>query len=122
MLTAASVFERGNGMSGQFGVDPETLTDLAGRFDREATGLAGPIRAFSGSAAEIGQAFGLLGICDGATERYRQLLESTVKALGHLPEVLRSDSDRLRLNATHYTDSDRTALGYLHSAASGGRS
>jgi hypothetical protein len=121
MLTAASVFERGNRMSGQFGVDPETLTDLAGRFDREATGLSGPIGAFSGSAAEIGRAFGLLGICDGATEKYRQLLESTVKAIGHLPEVLRTDGDRLRLNATHYTASDRTALGYLHTAASGGR-
>lgn len=122
MLTVASVFERGSGMSEQFGVDPDTLTELAGRFDREATGLAGPIRAFSGSAAEIGQAFGLLGICDGATEKYRQLLESTVKALGHLPEVLTSDGDRLRLNATHYTDSDRTALGHLRSAVSGGRS
>ncbi len=121
MLTVASGFERGSGMSGQFGVDPETLTELAGRFDREATGLAGPIGTFSGSAAEIGQAFGLLGICDGASEKYRQLLENTVKALGHLPDVLRSDGDRLRLNATHYTDSDRTALGYLHSAARGGR-
>jgi len=121
MLTVASVFTRGSGMSEQFGVDPETLTDLAGRFDREATGLAGSIGAFSGSAAEIGQAFGLLGICDGASEKYRQLLENTVKALGHLPDVLRSNGDRLRLNAMHYTDSDRTALGYLHSAASGGR-
>ncbi|WP_328750854.1 ESX-1 secretion-associated protein [Streptomyces sp. NBC_00285] len=108
-------------MSGQFGVDPETLTDLAGRFDREAAGLAGPIGAFSASAAEIGQAFGLLGICDGATEKYRQLLENTAKALGRLPEVLRSDGDRLRLNVTHYKDSDLTALGYVHSAASGGR-
>ncbi|KUM73770.1 hypothetical protein AQI84_23000 [Streptomyces griseorubiginosus] len=121
MLTAASVFERGSGMSEQFGVDPETLADLAGRFDREATGLAGPIGTFSGGAAEIGQAFGLLGICDGASEKYRQLLENTAKALGHLPDVLRSDGDRLRLNATHYADSDRTALGYLHAAASGGR-
>ncbi|WP_239158098.1 ESX-1 secretion-associated protein [Streptomyces sp. SID13726] len=108
-------------MSGQFGVDPDTLTDLAGRFDREAAGLAGPISAFSGSAAEIGQAFGLLGICDGASEKYRQLLENTVRALGHLPEVLRSDGERLRLNVTHYTDSDRTALGHLHAAASAGR-
>ncbi len=121
MLTAASVFERGSGMSEQFGVDPETLTDLAGRFDREATGLAGPVASFSGSAAETGQAFGLLGICDGASEKYRQLLESTVEALGHLPDVLRSDGDRLRLNATHYADADRAALGHLHSAASGGR-
>ncbi|WP_424877849.1 ESX-1 secretion-associated protein [Streptomyces sp. SLBN-8D4] len=108
-------------MSEQFGVDPETLTDLAGRFDREATGLAGPVGTFSGSAAEIGQAFGLLGACDGASEKYRQLLENTVKALGHLPDVLRGDCDRLRLNATHYADSDRTALGYVRSAASGRR-
>src|SRR5215210_9111433 len=104
-------------MSGQFGVEPETLTELAGRFDREATELAGPIGAFSGSAAEIGQAFGLLGVCDGATDKYRQLLDSTVKALGHLPDVLNSDGDRLRLNAAQYTDADRTALGYLHTAA-----
>jgi uncharacterized protein YukE len=104
-------------MGGQFGVDPDTLTDLAGRLDREASGLAGPIRQFSGSTAEIGDAFGLLGACDGAAEKYRQLLENTAKALGHLPDVLRSDADRLRLNATHYADSDRTALGYLHTAA-----
>ncbi|CAM5579287.1 type VII secretion target [Streptomyces canus] len=104
-------------MGGQFGVDPDTLTDLAGRLDREASGLAGPIRKFSGSSAQIGDAFGLLGVCDGAAEKYRQLLENTVKALGHLPDVLRSDADRLRLNATHYADSDQTALGYLHTAA-----
>ncbi|KUN59746.1 hypothetical protein AQJ46_38590 [Streptomyces canus] len=111
-------------MGRQFGVDPETLTELAGRFDREASGLAGPIGAFSGSAAVIGEAFGLLGTCDGAADKYRQLLDSTVKALRHLPDVLRSDADRLRLNATHYANSDQTALGYLHAAAgtSGGRS
>ncbi|MFF0018282.1 WXG100 family type VII secretion target [Streptomyces sp. NPDC005374] len=111
-------------MSGQFGVDPETLTELAGRFDREAKGLAGPIDGFAASAAEIGEAFGLLGVCDGAVDKYRQLLDSTVKALGHLPDALNSDGDRLRLNVTHYADSDRTALGYLDAAARtpGGRS
>jgi hypothetical protein len=111
-------------MSGQFGVDPETLTELAGRFDQEAKGLAGPIEGFAGSAAGIGEAFGLLGVCDGAVDKYRQLLDSTVKALGHLPDVLNSDGDRLRLNVTHYAESDRTALGYLDAAARtpGGRS
>ncbi|MFF4058194.1 WXG100 family type VII secretion target [Streptomyces sp. NPDC001668] len=109
-------------MGGQFGVAPETLTELAGRFDREAAGLAGPIGTFSGSSAEIGEAFGLLGTCDGAADKYRQLLDSTAKALGHLPDVLRSDADRLRLNATHYANSDQIALGHLHTAASGGRS
>lgn len=107
-------------MGAQFGVDPDTLKDLAGRFDREAKGLAGPVDEFAAAASEIGEAFGLLGVCDGAAEKYRQLLIHTVTALGHLPEVLRSDGDRLRLNAAHYADSDQTAIGYLHAAARSG--
>ncbi|MFD8304754.1 WXG100 family type VII secretion target [Streptomyces sp. NPDC059690] len=103
-------------MSGQFGVDPATLRELAGKFDREATGLAKPIGRFAASAAEIGEAFGLLGVCDGAAEKYAQLLSHTVKALGYLPELLNSDGDRLRLNAGNYTHSDQTAIGYLNAA------
>jgi hypothetical protein len=104
-------------MNGQFGVDPATLTELAGKFDREATGLAGPIEGFAAGASEIGQAFGLLGACDGAAEKYRQLLNHTVKALSCLPGVLNSDRDRLRANAASYTAADQTAVGYLSAAA-----
>lgn len=107
-------------MGAQFGVDPDTLKDLAGRFDREARGLAGPVDDFAAAASEIGAAFGLLGVCDGAAEKYRQLVCHTVTALGHLPDVLRSDGDRLRLNADHYSDSDRTAIGYLRTATRSG--
>jgi hypothetical protein len=103
-------------MSGQFGVDPATLTELAGKFAREATGLAGPIEDFATGASEIAQAFGLLGVCDGAAEKYGQLLSHTVRALGCLPDVLNSDGDRLRANAASYTDSDQTAIGYLSAA------
>ncbi|MEU6145317.1 type VII secretion target [Streptomyces sp. NPDC047081] len=103
-------------MSGQFGVDPATLTDLAGKFDREATGLSAPIEGFAAGASEIGQAFGLLGVCDGAAQKYGQLLSNTVKALGHLPTVLNSHGDRLRANAANYTDSDQTAVDYLNAA------
>ncbi|MFJ5531279.1 ESX-1 secretion-associated protein [Streptomyces sp. NPDC093261] len=104
-------------MSGQFGVDPATLTELAGKFHREATELAGPIEGFAAGASEIGQAFGLLGVCDGAAEKYGQLLSHTVKALGYLPDVLISDGHRLRVNAVNYSDSDQTAVGYLSAAA-----
>ncbi|MEV6027977.1 type VII secretion target [Streptomyces sp. NPDC052036] len=103
-------------MTNQFGVDPDTLTDLAGKFDREAKGLAGPIDDFAATASEIGEAFGLLGACDGAAEKYQKLLTSTVKALGHLPGVLGSDADRLRLNAANYKDSDQVAVSRLHAA------
>jgi uncharacterized protein YukE len=100
----------------QFGVDPDTLTDLAGKFDREAKGLANPVGDFAATASEVGEAFGLLGACDGAAQKYQTLLDSTVKALGHLPGVLTGDGDRLRLNAANYKDSDRAAMDHLRAA------
>ena len=100
----------------QFDVDPDALTDLAGKFDREARGLAAPIENFAATVSEVGEAFGLLGACDGAAEKYQKLLTSTLKALGHLPGVLTSDGDRLRLNAANYKDSDQAAIRHHHAA------
>ncbi|MFF7411275.1 WXG100 family type VII secretion target [Streptomyces lydicus] len=102
-------------MSGQFGVDPSTLTELAGTFEREANALSTPIKAFVATSMEIGEAFGILGACDGAADKYRQLMSNTTKALGHLPDVLSSDADRLRINASHYQESDQVAISHLHS-------
>ncbi|KIZ13734.1 type VII secretion target [Streptomyces natalensis] len=109
--------ERGSGMSGQFGVDPSALTDLADKFDREAGDLTTQLHAFVATSSEVGEAFGILGACDGAMDKYWQLLNSTVKALGHLPDVLNSDADRLRINASSYQDSDRVAIGHLRSVS-----
>ncbi|MFJ5535281.1 type VII secretion target [Streptomyces sp. NPDC093261] len=100
----------------QFGVDPDTLRDLAGKFDREAKGLAGPIETFAATASEVGEAFGLLGACDGAAEKYQKLLAGTIKALGQLPGVLGSDGDRLRVNAANYQQADQAAIGHLDAA------
>ncbi|MGW4518754.1 ESX-1 secretion-associated protein [Streptomyces sp. NPDC004393] len=100
----------------QFGVDPDTLTDRPGKFDREAKGLANPVDDFAATASGVGEAFGLLGACDGAAEKYQQLLCGTVKALGHLPGVLGSDGDRLRVNAANYKASDQVAIGHLNAA------
>ena len=100
----------------QFGVDPDTLDELAGKFDREARDLAKPIDGFAATASQIGEAFGLLGACDGAAQKYQTLLNSTLKALGQLPGVFTSDGDRLRLNATNYQNSDQTAVDHLRAA------
>ncbi|MEK2476452.1 MULTISPECIES: type VII secretion target [Streptomyces] len=102
-------------MSGQFGVEPTALTDLAGKFDLQAKGLDGPIRSFAATSAEVGEAFGILGACDGAMEKYLKLLNSTVKALSQLPQVLTSDAERLRINASQYEEADQTAVGHLQS-------
>ncbi|MFI1204663.1 ESX-1 secretion-associated protein [Streptomyces sp. BHT-5-2] len=100
-------------MSGQFGVEPTALTDLADKFDLQATDLDGPIRSFAATSAEVGEAFGILGACDGAMEKYQTLLSSTIKALGQLPQVLNSDADRLRINASQYAEADQAAVGHL---------
>jgi uncharacterized protein YukE len=108
----------GSGMGGgsaQFGVTPEVLTELAGKFGGESRGLAKEVGTFSAGASGVGQAFGLLGACDGATAKYQQLLDSTVKALGQLSKALAGDERGLRINATNYSASDQAAVEYLRS-------
>ncbi|QHC26036.1 type VII secretion target [Streptomyces sp. GS7] len=104
-------------MTGQYGVEPTALTDLAGKFDLQAEDLADPIHAFAGTSAEVGEAFGALGACDGAMEKYQKLLAGTLEALSHLPEVFTGDAARLRINASNYQDADQVAIGHLQSAA-----
>jgi uncharacterized protein YukE len=103
----------------QFGVDPDVLTDLAGRFERESKALTGQVNAFEAAAGGAGQAFGLLGVCDGAAEKYGKLLDSTAKALGRLPQALENDGQGLRVNAANYSASDRTAEAHIHSVGRG---
>ncbi|GAA2318984.1 type VII secretion target [Streptomyces caniferus] len=100
-------------MSAQFGVDPETLQDLAGRFDTEAKELGKHIQEFTASSSEVGQAFGLLGACDGALAKYQQLMQHTATALSRLPQVLNSDGSRLRLNAENYKATDQATNHHL---------
>ncbi|MEY9843786.1 uncharacterized protein YukE [Streptacidiphilus sp. BW17] len=91
----------------QYEVNPEALLGLAGMYDGEAAALSGQSQSFAGSAESIRQAFGLLGIRDGALQKYVSLLNSTVKALGQLGQVLDSDAERLRSNACVYTEAER---------------
>ncbi|WP_377271520.1 type VII secretion target [Peterkaempfera sp. SMS 1(5)a] len=104
-------------MSGHFRVEPAALTDLAGTFERESADLARQIDAFSAGASRIGQAFGLLGACDGAMSKYTDLLNGTVRALGQLSQVLESDGQRLRVNAENYAAADQAAGAHVHSVA-----
>lgn len=107
-------------MGDQFGVDPDSLHSLAGTFVREANALKNPIAAFTSAANEIGEAFGLLGACDGAADQYRKLQQHTSTTLGKLPEVLHNDAERLRGNATNYAHSDQVARRHMESVRSGG--
>lgn len=106
----------------QYEVNPEALLGLAGMYDGEASALNGQVGSFTGSAESIGQAFGLLGICDGALQKYVSLLDSTVKALGQLGQVLDSDAERLRSNAYVYTEAEHQIASNIRSVGTGASS
>jgi uncharacterized protein YukE len=110
------------GDSAQFGVTPEVLTELAGKYDEESRSLTRHVGTFSAGASSIGQAFGLLGACDGAAAKYQRLLDSTVTALGQLSETLTKDGRGLRTNATNYSTSDQAAVEQFRSVTRKGRS
>ncbi|WP_327066589.1 type VII secretion target [Kitasatospora sp. NBC_01250] len=97
------------GGGGQFEVHPASLTSLAGRFDTEAGQFNGQVSSFTSAADTAGQAFGLLGACDGALSQYQSLLGSTTKALGQLHQVLGGNADRLRATASAYAAAEAAA-------------
>ncbi|GAA1241949.1 hypothetical protein GCM10009665_35840 [Kitasatospora nipponensis] len=93
---------------GQFQVHPAALTSLGGKFGTESQGLTKQTATFTGSAAEIGEAFGLLGACDGAMAQYVKLFTSTSKALGQLSQVLAANDTRLKATAASYASTDQS--------------
>jgi uncharacterized protein YukE len=90
----------------QFETDPSALVALAGDFHQEATALPGDAISFGENAGQIGTAFGILGVCDGASRQYASLLNSTLNALGKVAEMLEGDADQLGQTAQTYVENE----------------
>ncbi|MBB4922634.1 WXG100 family type VII secretion target [Kitasatospora kifunensis] len=99
---------------GQFQVHPAALTALGGRFGTESQTLAGQVASFETTASDVGQAFGLLGACDGAASQYLQLFNSTSKALNQLTQVLDANNSRLQTSAATYQATDKAVSGNVN--------
>ena len=89
-------------MSDQFQVRPDSLSGLAGDFRVCADELATATAGFAGGIADVGQAFGIMGVCDGIAGKYLELTQHTVTGLEQLAALLRSDADGLTGNQNAY--------------------
>jgi uncharacterized protein YukE len=99
-------------MGDSFTAVPSAIAGLGAEFEEQGQQLAGSANGFSGSAFQIGQAFGLLGACDGALEKYLSMLQNTMTGLGRLAQVWEQTGQQLTVTAQQYQAADeRSAQG-----------
>ncbi|MEY9844968.1 hypothetical protein [Streptacidiphilus sp. MAP5-3] len=96
-------------ISTQFEITYSSVKFLSESFNQEASGLAGDAVSFGEAAGQIGQAFGILGACDGASQQYASLLNSTLNALGMIAEALQAESEQLGQTIETYDGNEQQA-------------
>src|SRR5262245_44104423 len=102
-------------MSDHFRVHPDSLARLAEDFRAAAGELGEATQGFGGNVMQVGQAFGLLGVCDGIAGKYLEMTEHTVQGLGQLAELLDANAQGLERNRESYC-----AVDAAHARAMGG--
>lgn len=80
---------------------------LAGKFTDHSDELGPKVTSFAGSTGQIGEAFGVLGACDGATEQYTNLTSETVTGLNQLMATLAGISSGLNQTAAAFQGGDQ---------------
>jgi hypothetical protein len=89
-------------MGDSFTAVPQAIAGLGAEFEPQGQQLGASANGFGGSAFQIGEAFGLLGACDGALEKYQSMLRSTMTGLGQLAEVWQQTGQQLEVIAQQY--------------------
>jgi hypothetical protein len=97
--------------SNSFTAHPESIRRLGGQFCTASQGLTAPASDFTGSAMEVGEAFGLLGACDDAMEKYVSMAQSTQASLEKLISVLQQGGEILQKQGTNYELVDNAVAG-----------
>jgi hypothetical protein len=90
-----------------FRTHPDRIRQLAQEFRAAATDLEGAVPGFQGNVLEVGEAFGLLGVCTGAASQYLTMVDHTVDGLQKLVEMMLTDAEGLEYNASLYEDTDQ---------------
>lgn len=93
-------------MGDSFTADPSAIAQLGSEFIDQAPALSSSASGFGGSAFSIGEAFGLLGACDGALAKYLSMLKNTMNGLDHLAEVWGQTGQQLQAMARNYQEVD----------------
>ncbi|MFF4950333.1 type VII secretion target [Streptomyces chattanoogensis] len=93
--------------AGHFQAHPDGLRELAADFQSAADELAGRIDGFVGNVFEVGEAFGVIAACQGITDQYWEMVNSTSEGLAELAQLLRSNSAGLHQSAANYDGVDK---------------
>jgi hypothetical protein len=93
-------------MGDSFTAMPEVISELGTQFQGQGDELLDNASAFGDDAFQIGEAFGLLGVCDGALEKYVSMLNNTVSGLNQLAEVWQQTGAQLLETAGQYASVD----------------
>lgn len=115
-------------MSESFTAVPSAIAQLGAQFIDEGSQLGQTASGFSGNAFQVADAFGLLGACDGAMEKYISMAQSTVQGLDQLAQLWEQSGQQLIAQAEQYQSCDerqqqslKGIQGGLGSGAGGGR-
>jgi hypothetical protein len=93
-------------MGDSFTAVPSAIAQLGGRFVEEGSELAQNASDFGGGALQVADAFGLLGACDGAMEKYISMAQSTVQGLAQLAQLWNQTGEQLMAQAESYQSCD----------------
>lgn len=93
-------------MGESFTAVPSAIAQLGAQFIDEGSQLGQTASGFSGNAFQVADAFGLLGACDGAMEKYISMAQSTVQGLDQLAQLWEQTGRQLTAQAQQYQTCD----------------
>jgi hypothetical protein len=89
-------------MGDSFTAVPSAIAELGAKFITEGAQLGQTASGFGGDALQVSNAFGLLGACDGAMEKYISMAQSTVQGLEQLAQLWEQTGEQLVAEAEVY--------------------
>lgn len=89
-------------MGDSFTAVPSAIAQLGQQFTDAGSQVAQAASDFGGGAFEVADAFGLLGACDGAMEKYVSMTRSTMQGLKQLAELWNQTGVQLGHQAEAY--------------------
>ncbi len=93
-------------MGDSFTAVPSAIAQLGEQFIEEGARLGQCASGFGGNALEVSDAFGLLGACDGAMQKYIAMAQSTVQGLEQLGQLWEQTGVQLIAQSEQYQACD----------------
>ena len=100
-------------MGDSFTAAPSAIAKLGCEYAEQAEQLAKSAAGFGGSAFEISDAFGLLGACDGALQKYLTMLRCTMGGLEQVAQIWDATGGLLVEEADCYQNTDEQHARHL---------